>query len=174
MVWLTSERLWQLIGVLHVNNGLNVENEMSFGISKIDEPEFKNAQQALNERYRKMIDMSANEKQVSGEHYKSRIQHWDYVVANELDYFQAQITKYITRWKKKNGFQDLLKAQHFLEKYIEVEGAKPKLTEEPKCDEARVREALKVAEQDYKRSLNKDFNMVYGAVEPDKRYTNQD
>lgn len=64
--------------------------------------------------------MSSNDKQVGGEHYKSPIQHWDYVVANDLDYFQAQITKYVTRWKKKNGVQDLLKAQHFLEKYIEL------------------------------------------------------
>ena len=65
--------------------------------------------------------MSANDKQVDGNHYKSTIQHWDYVIANELDYFQAQITKYVTRWKKKNGIKDLEKAQHFLEKYIEVE-----------------------------------------------------
>lgn len=64
--------------------------------------------------------MSANEKQVAGQHYRATIQHWDYVVANDLDYFQGQITKYVTRWKKKNGLTDLLKAQHFLEKYIEV------------------------------------------------------
>lgn len=64
--------------------------------------------------------MSANDKQVGGGHYKSAIQHWDYVIANDLDYFQAQVTKYVTRWKKKNGLQDLLKAQHFLEKYIET------------------------------------------------------
>lgn len=67
--------------------------------------------------------MSANETQVAGSHYKSTIQHWDYVVANDLDYFQAQITKYVTRWKKKNGMTDLRKAQHFLEKYIEVQTA---------------------------------------------------
>lgn len=64
--------------------------------------------------------MSANDKQVAGTHYGSGIQHWDYVVANDLDYFQGQITKYVTRWKKKNGITDLLKAQHFLEKYLEV------------------------------------------------------
>ena len=63
---------------------------------------------------------SANTKQVAGTHYVSKIQHWDYVVANDLDYFQAQITKYVSRWKKKNGVQDLEKAQHFLEKYIEL------------------------------------------------------
>lgn len=64
--------------------------------------------------------MAANDKQVAGTHYRTAIQHWDYVIANDLDYFQAQVTKYITRWKKKNGIQDLEKAQHFLEKYIEA------------------------------------------------------
>jgi hypothetical protein len=64
--------------------------------------------------------MSANEEQVGGEHYKTVIQHWDYVVATGLDYFQGQITKYVTRWPKKGGVQDLYKARHFLEKYIEL------------------------------------------------------
>lgn len=62
----------------------------------------------------------ANNRQVAGTHYQSEIQHWDYVVANDLDYFQGQITKYVSRWKKKNGVADLRKAQHFLEKYLEV------------------------------------------------------
>jgi hypothetical protein len=62
----------------------------------------------------------ANGRQVAGTHYRSGIQHWDFVVANDLDYFQGQITKYVTRWKKKNGVDDLLKAQHFLQKYIET------------------------------------------------------
>jgi hypothetical protein len=63
----------------------------------------------------------ANERQVGGGHYKSRIQHWDYVWENQLDYFQAQIIKYVTRWKDKNGKQDLEKAMHFLEKYMELQ-----------------------------------------------------
>ncbi len=65
--------------------------------------------------------MSANDKQVGGGHYGGgKVQHWDFVWAEELDYFQGQITKYIIRWKKKNGLQDLKKAQHFLDKYIEL------------------------------------------------------
>jgi hypothetical protein len=68
--------------------------------------------------------MAANDQQVGGSHYRSKIQHWDYVVANDLCYFQAQITKYVTRFRKKNGIQDLEKAQHFLAKLIEVEKAK--------------------------------------------------
>lgn len=65
--------------------------------------------------------MSANETQVGGTHYKgSAIQHWDWSWASGHDPFQYQITKYIDRHKKKNGLQDILKAKHFLEKYIEL------------------------------------------------------
>ena len=62
----------------------------------------------------------ANASQVGGGHYKAPIQHWDFVIANDLGYFEGQITKYITRWRKKNGVQDLIKARHFLDKLIEV------------------------------------------------------
>jgi hypothetical protein len=65
--------------------------------------------------------MVANKTQVGGTHYKTRIEHWDYVEANNLDYFQGQITKYVARWKDKGGLNDLRKAQHFLEKYIELQ-----------------------------------------------------
>ena len=63
---------------------------------------------------------SANERQVGGQHYGLKeFQHWDMVSMFGLDYFQGQITKYVMRWNKKNGLQDLEKAKHFLEKYIE-------------------------------------------------------
>ena len=67
--------------------------------------------------------MAANDRQVGGAHYRGSVQHWDIVAQHDLDYFQGQITKYIMRWKKKNGVQDLEKALHFLEKYIEISRA---------------------------------------------------
>lgn len=73
----------------------------------------------------------ANEHQVGGGHYRSTIQHWDYVIANDLDYFQGQITKYVTRWKQKGGVQDLEKARHFLDKYIEHVKEQMEPVEEP-------------------------------------------
>ena len=65
----------------------------------------------------------ANEKQVGGEHYKtiSGLQHWDFVVNTDMPYLPAQVAKYLTRWRKKNGLQDLEKAKHFLEKFIDAE-----------------------------------------------------
>jgi Protein of unknwon function (DUF3310) len=63
----------------------------------------------------------ANQKQVGGNHYKvGGEEHWDRVARLGLDYFQGQITKYVERHKQKGGVQDLEKAKHFLEKYIEV------------------------------------------------------
>ena len=60
--------------------------------------------------------------QVGGDHYKANpIQPWDYIIANNLDYWQGNIVKYLTRWKDKGGVEDLKKARHFLDKYIELE-----------------------------------------------------
>ena len=61
----------------------------------------------------------ANERQVGGDHYQAGIQHWDFVLANDIPYMEAQIIKYVYRWRKKNGLQDLEKARHFLDKLIE-------------------------------------------------------
>lgn len=66
--------------------------------------------------------MSANDYQVGGDHYHVEgvdVQHWDVAVALKLGYFEGQITRYLSRWRKKNGIQDLDKALHFLDKLIE-------------------------------------------------------
>lgn len=65
--------------------------------------------------------MSANDRQIAGDHYTNKkIQHWDFAASQNFDYFQGNITKYISRWKDKKGLEDLEKAQHYLEKYIEI------------------------------------------------------
>lgn len=67
--------------------------------------------------------MSANDRQVGGDHYRKGYQHWDFVVDCSIPYLEAQVTKYISRHEKKNGKQDLDKALHFLQKIREVERA---------------------------------------------------
>lgn len=66
--------------------------------------------------------MSALSKQVGGDHYKSKkIQPVEYIHANNLDFFQGNVVKYVTRWREKGGLDDLDKAKHYLELYIELE-----------------------------------------------------
>jgi hypothetical protein len=63
----------------------------------------------------------ANEQQVGGAHYATKaIQPWDFIIANNLGYLEGNIVKYVSRWKDKGGVEDLKKAQHYLQKLIEV------------------------------------------------------
>lgn len=64
--------------------------------------------------------MSANDRQEFGDHYQSRLQHWDLIERHGIGYLEACATKYVTRWRKKNGLQDLIKARHYLEKLMEL------------------------------------------------------
>jgi len=62
--------------------------------------------------------------QIGGDHYQKEIQPWDYmrVVMSEeafKGFLWGNCLKYMSRWEEKGGRQDLLKAQHYLEKLIE-------------------------------------------------------
>lgn len=60
--------------------------------------------------------------QVGGSHYnKYKIQPIEFAMANGLDYCQANAIKYITRFRDKNGKQDLEKAIHNIEILIKLE-----------------------------------------------------
>jgi hypothetical protein len=64
--------------------------------------------------------MSQNDIQVAGSHYQSQMQHWDFVELNQLGYLEGNATKYLTRWRKKNGIQDLEKSLHYIRKLAEM------------------------------------------------------
>lgn len=57
-------------------------------------------------------------KQEGGDHYQSTYEHWDWVQEAGIGYLVGNATKYLVRWRKKNGVQDLLKARTYLEKII--------------------------------------------------------
>lgn len=61
-------------------------------------------------------------KQVAGTHYKDLpIQPVEYIHANAIGYFEGNVIKYVSRWRKKNGLADLEKAKHYIELLIELE-----------------------------------------------------
>lgn len=101
-----------------------------------DPPEFRGLRIAhlravsLANRYRDRVvlnllegnkEMSANETQVGGNHYKTGgEEHWDRVARLGLNYYEGNVTKYVERARKKNGIEDLKKAAHYLQKLIEL------------------------------------------------------
>lgn len=64
--------------------------------------------------------MSANDKQIDGDHYQSDVQHWDVIAIYGIGYLEGCATKYITRHRNKNGLKDIEKAVHYVEKMIEL------------------------------------------------------
>ena len=66
--------------------------------------------------------MNPLDDQIGGTHYKDyRIQPVEYIYANGLDFLSGNIIKYVTRWKSKNGVEDLKKARHYLDILIMLE-----------------------------------------------------
>ena len=65
--------------------------------------------------------ISTNERVVHPLHYNKGIEMWDYAHSHKLDFFEGNIVKYVTRWKHKNGIEDLKKAKQYLDKLIELE-----------------------------------------------------
>jgi len=54
--------------------------------------------------------------QVGGNHYKDMaIQPIEYIMKNNLGYCEANIVKYVSRWRSKNGVEDLKKARHYID-----------------------------------------------------------
>ncbi len=66
--------------------------------------------------------MSALDTQVDGDHYKKlSIQPIAFIQANNLDYLQGNVIKYITRHKNKNGRADVEKALHYCQLILELQ-----------------------------------------------------
>jgi len=71
--------------------------------------------------------LSALETQEGGDHYKSMtIQPVEFIHANGLGYFEGAVIKYMCRWRRKNGIEDLRKARHYIDLLIELEDALPR------------------------------------------------
>ena len=52
------------------------------------------------------------------DHYDFKIQPVDFIIANDIPFCEGNVIKYVSRWKLKNGRDDLLKAKHYLDMLI--------------------------------------------------------
>lgn len=67
-------------------------------------------------------DASALSTQEGGNHYKDlAIQPVEFIHANKIPYMEGNVIKYVTRWRSKNGINDLRKARHYIDLLIELE-----------------------------------------------------
>ena len=81
-------------------------------------------QQEANTEETKPIqqDTKATDTQIGGNHYtKLAIQPMRYSMENGLDALQHTVIKYVTRFRDKNGIEDLEKAKHCIDMLIEFE-----------------------------------------------------
>lgn len=64
-------------------------------------------------------DLFEKEKIDSPKHYRQgAIEPWDFISSQKMDFIEGNIIKYVTRYKHKNGVEDLQKAKAYLEKLI--------------------------------------------------------
>ena len=60
--------------------------------------------------------------QIGGTHYSNlAIEPIDFIIENNLGFCEGNVIKYISRWKAKNGVEDLEKARWYIDFLIEVE-----------------------------------------------------
>ena len=65
----------------------------------------------------KALDM-----QIGGDHYANKkIQPIEYIMANDLNFCEGNVVKYITRWREKGGVESLRKIKHYVDFLIEEE-----------------------------------------------------
>jgi hypothetical protein len=66
--------------------------------------------------------MKSKANAIEPSHYTDcAIQPLDYICANNLNFLEGNVVKYVTRHKAKNGKEDLEKALYYLQRLIERE-----------------------------------------------------
>lgn len=60
--------------------------------------------------------MTATKRQVGGKHYTDyKIQPIEFITSNNIGFIEGNVIKYVTRFRQKNGIEDIDKAIHYLE-----------------------------------------------------------
>ena len=55
---------------------------------------------------------------INPEHYTQGIECIDYITSKNMSFLEGNVVKYVTRYKMKNGLEDLKKAQWYLNRII--------------------------------------------------------
>ena len=55
---------------------------------------------------------------INPEHYTQGIECIDYITSKNMSFLEGNVVKYVTRYRMKNGLEDLEKAKWYLERLI--------------------------------------------------------
>ena len=59
-------------------------------------------------------DAFPQSRQVGGSHYKKmKIQPYEFIAKNDLSFFQGNVVKYVCRYQRKGGAEDIKKIMHY-------------------------------------------------------------
>ena len=102
---------------------LKLDSTSAFGLYYcILEEDFRNfqMQELTFEQFKEKYMKETLNTQVGGSHYqKYAIQPIEFITKNNIPFLEANVIKYVVRYKDKNGLEDLKKAKHYLEMLIE-------------------------------------------------------
>lgn len=70
---------------------------------------------------RKAAHKANDNHEVGGTHYKSTIEPWDFIYVNSLDFDAGNAVKYLCRYKKKGGAEDIKKAISYCEHILKTQ-----------------------------------------------------
>ena len=75
------------------------------------------------EKIQRQVDEDEKQEEavINPPHYDIKIQPLEYIMSNNLGFIEGNIIKYITRFPKKGGMDDLYKARNYIEILIDKE-----------------------------------------------------
>jgi hypothetical protein len=66
-----------------------------------------------------ILERRAEIEKINPDYYTKGIDTVDYIISHSMNYIEGNLVKYVTRYKFKNGLEDLLKARWYLDRLIE-------------------------------------------------------
>ncbi len=65
-----------------------------------------------------ILERRAEIEKINPDYYTKGIETIDYIISHSMNYLEGNLVKYATRYKHKNGLEDLLKAKWYLDRLI--------------------------------------------------------
>jgi hypothetical protein len=106
------------------------------------------------------------------DHYNMEIQPIEFIVKNNIPFREANIIKYVCRHRDKDGINDLLKAQHYLQMLIDEWEAENKVEYETPTPAEELAQLEKNKAEII--AQNKEWDAIVKACDRVRRYNKDD